>query len=95
MNHIIISNPNGDCLSSLGSILNNSQNHKNIYSVETDWSFRLHAKEARNLMNHIIISNPNGDCLSSLESMLNNSQNLKNIYSVKTISSFRLHKKEI
>merc|ERR1712115_512765 len=44
MQYIITTNPNGSCLSSLRSISKNSQNYRNIYSVETFSCSRLHAK---------------------------------------------------
>ena len=47
MHYIITTNPNGSCLSSLGSISKNSQNYRNIYSVETFSCSRLHAKSKK------------------------------------------------
>ena len=44
MHYIITTNPNGSCLSTLGSISKNSQNYRNIYSVKTLSCARLHAK---------------------------------------------------
>merc|ERR1712115_3884 len=47
MHSIITTNPNEGCLSSLGSISKNSQNHRNIYFVETFSCSRLHAKSKK------------------------------------------------
>merc|ERR1712177_40932 len=47
MYYIIMTNPNGSCLSSLGFISKNSQNYRNIYSVETFSCSRLHAKSKK------------------------------------------------
>ena len=47
MHYIITTNPNGSCLSSLGSISKNSQNYRNIYSVETFLCSRLRAKSKK------------------------------------------------
>merc|ERR1712115_689540 len=47
MHYIIRTNPNGSCLSSLGSISKNSQNYRNIYSVEIFSCSRLHAKSKK------------------------------------------------
>merc|ERR1712115_444588 len=47
MHYIMTTNPNGSCLSSLGFISKNSQNYRNIYSVETFSCFRLHAKSKK------------------------------------------------
>merc|ERR1712115_500106 len=47
MHYIVTTNPNGSCLSSLGSISKNSQNHRNIYSVKTFSCSRLHAKSKK------------------------------------------------
>merc|ERR1712115_125201 len=47
MYYIITTNPNGSCLSSLRSISKNSQNYRNIYSVETFSCSRLHAKSKK------------------------------------------------
>merc|ERR1712115_463806 len=44
------------CLSSLGSISNNSQNHRNIYFVETFSCSRLHAKSKKSKF-RIILKN--------------------------------------
>merc|ERR1712115_671993 len=44
------------CLSSLGSISNNSQNHRNIYFVETWACSRLHAKSKKSKF-RIILKN--------------------------------------
>merc|ERR1712115_447108 len=56
MHSIITTNPNESCLSSLGSISNNSQNHRNIYFVETFSCSRLHAKSKKSKF-RIILKN--------------------------------------
>merc|ERR1712115_439214 len=45
--YIITTNPNGSRLSSLGSISKNSQNYRNIFSVETFSCSCLHAKSKK------------------------------------------------
>merc|ERR1712115_493454 len=45
--YIITTNPNGSCLSSLGSISKISQNYRKIYSVKTFSCSRLHAKSKK------------------------------------------------